>query len=514
MHPTTTFPRLLLPLALATLFGGGGAAAAAGPDWNGPRYDAQRERAGLRADLPPAPPRTLTPDTAMTSQAWGRALRVGGAGNDRVHGVAFGEAGDIYVIGDSTSPWALDAGCRYADRRDCGNAFVARLDARGKVAWSHSFGGGEDAPGENASRHFAVMSTVAYQPQSDLVVVQGVWAQPLGPGFQMTLFVAAFTPDGRRAWLTEFDEERTRTDAIAGKRMLATPDGGVVLTGTTRSDFDGHRHIGGHVNDAMNGDDVFVCKLDADGKVAWSRLFGVPDPGPYDAYNDFVQAMALDPKGNIHLFGGTHGDIVKHRHLWKWKQFHLRLSAAGKVLGATYEASPSTVVGAAFAADGSLYRLRLLPADTADGDRWRRVDEGLGEDDLGLEKLDARGARLWGVRVGTDKRDTGVDVVVAPDGDVIAGGTADLYGVEDALAYRFAPDGTRRWSWRVAADPRQGRGFFGKAQEILGGLAIHPTSGAIALVGSTSGDLYGNRNGTRPDGVVPDDGFVLLLPGR
>ncbi|TNF36964.1 MAG: hypothetical protein EP329_04315 [Deltaproteobacteria bacterium] len=450
----------------------------------------------------------------MTSHSWGRALRVGGAGNDRVHGVAFGEVGDVYVIGDSTSRWALDDGCRYADRRTCGNAFLARLDAQGRVAWVKSFGGGEDAPGQNAPRHWAVMSTITYQPQSDLVVVQGVWAQPFGPGSQRTLFVAAFAPDGRRAWLTEFDEARTRTDAIGGKRMLATPDGGVVLAGTTRSDFDGHRHIGGHVNGATNGDDVFVCKLGADGKVAWSALYGVPDPGPYDAHNDYVQAMALDPAGNIHLFGGTHGDVVKHRRLWKWKQFHLRLSPAGKVLGAAYEATPSTVVAAAFAPDGSLYRLRLLPEDLADGDRWRRVDAGLGADDLGLEKLDARGKRLWGLRVGTDKRDSGTRVVVAPDGDIIVGGVADLYGDEDGLAYRFSPNGERRWAWRVAAEPRQGRGFFGRAQDEVRDVAVEPTHGVVAIAGSTSGDLYGNANVTQPDGVVPDDGFVLLLPGR
>jgi len=450
----------------------------------------------------------------MTSHDWGRALRVGGAGNDRVHGVAFGEAGDVYVIGDSTSDWALDGHCRYADRRDCGNAFVARLDAGGRVAWVRSFGGGEDAPGHNTPRHFAVMSTIAYQPQSDLVIVQGVWGQPLGPGFQQTLFVAALHPDGRRAWITEFDEERTRTDSIGGKRMLATADGGVVLTGTTRSDFDGHRHIGGHVNGSMNGDDVFVCKLDADGKVAWSKLFGVPDPGPYDAHNDYVNAMALDPKGNIHLFGGTHGDIVKHRKLWKWKQFHLRLSPAGRVLGATYEKTPSTVVGAAFGADGSLFTLRLLPESLPDGDRWRRLDEGLGAADLGLERHAPGGKRAWGVRFGTDKRDAGSRLVVTPDGDLVVGGVADLYGSQvDGLAYRFAPDGQRRWSWRVAADPREGKGFFGRAQEEVRDVAVEPTRGIVALAGSTSGDLFGNRNVTQPNGVVPDDGFVLLLPG-
>jgi len=110
----------------------------------------------------------------------------------------------------------------------------------------------------------------------------------LNKGSEWDVFVIKLDRDGKVLWKKVFGG----IDSEWGHSITTTWDGGILITGETLSndgDFEGMKK--GYY-------DIFVIKLDKDGKVLWKKLFG-------GSQKDEGHSITTTEDGGILITGGT-----------------------------------------------------------------------------------------------------------------------------------------------------------------------------------------------------------------
>jgi outer membrane protein assembly factor BamB len=108
------------------------------------------------------------------------------------------------------------------------------------------------------------------------------------------ILVARFEPGGRALWARRFGDAGLQN--VNG--MATSPAGHVFVTGgfTETLDFGGQRLFN------PGAQDVFLARLDSEGRPLWSRRFG-------DVSEQVADAVAVDPEGNAVIAGLFHGSV-------------------------------------------------------------------------------------------------------------------------------------------------------------------------------------------------------------
>ncbi len=205
--------------------------------------------------------------------------------------VATGDGG-VLIAGASES-----FGDNYLD------AYIVKLDKNGKEEWAKIVGGERDD----------IANGIALTTDGGFVIAGVIESY----GYQSKdYYIVRFDSHARQRWTKLIGEE---SEDVA-KAVVATDDGGCVVTGNTRS-------YGSKRNDIM------VVKVAADGKLVWQRLFGYKEKewmsaiakkadggfmmaGRTDSFGhgefDFY-VMQLDPQGHsvwAPVYGGEYDDIA------------------------------------------------------------------------------------------------------------------------------------------------------------------------------------------------------------
>ncbi len=222
---------------------------------------------------------------ACAAPIWG--LVAGDAAEQRITGVATDSAGNVYVVGYFAG--TLDFGGAPLQSQGGADAFVVRLDAKGKRVWSRSFGTVADE----------VATAVAVTPDGG-VIVAGYFTADLT--IEGTLLPNKGLSD---AFVTRLDGE-TGDVEWAVKRgydgnqrpaaLAVTADNGILVAGAFSGHLDcagGACGIGGATSAGM---DALVIELAPDGSEIERRAFG----GTGD---DFARAVALDGAGHALVAG-------------------------------------------------------------------------------------------------------------------------------------------------------------------------------------------------------------------
>jgi hypothetical protein len=269
--------------SLGNFLWGGSMGAGGSDNANGVAVDAEGNilvtgRVSGTVDIDPTPGTdvVVTPNTAFAvyviklsasgTYLWGRMF--GSFGNDAGNAVAVDAAGNsitVGVLGGTMGDLDPGSGVAAAGGAGQGDAFVQKMDPNGNFLWGFSVGGtGADiAHGVCVDAADNILLTGEFRNTIDLDPGVGV-AQRTSGGAD-DIFVLKVNAAGAFQWGHAFGN----TGSERGRAIGVGPDGGPVFTGriTSVTDFDPGL---GTVNlPGSNFEDAFVCKLNADGSLAW-----------------------------------------------------------------------------------------------------------------------------------------------------------------------------------------------------------------------------------------------------
>ncbi|UQA54861.1 hypothetical protein [Polyangium aurulentum] len=218
------------------------------------------------------------------------ARRFGRASTSEPAGLAVDAAGNVVVAGRYYGDEDFGGGSLPSPANNY-QTFVAKYDTNGKHVYSRSFG---DFMADGAT-------DVALLPDGSAIVV-GAFGGSIdfdtgalaNAGFG-DVFVAKLGPGGETAWAKRFGGGGDEIPAA----VAVLPDGGVVITGNARGDYDiaGVGPVPEQANDV-----IFALRLDSGGDPVWARVF----PGTYPAAMD----VAARSDGGAVVVGRFYQDLT------------------------------------------------------------------------------------------------------------------------------------------------------------------------------------------------------------
>jgi hypothetical protein len=227
-----------------------------------------------------------------------------------------------------------------------------------------------------------------------------------------------------------------------GIAVTVDGNGYVYLTGV----FEGAVDFGGGLLTGVGDRDIFLAKYDTSGNHIWSRDFG-------GLNEDAALAVTVDGSNNVIItgffnntinFGG--GMLISNG----MREFYLaKFDADGNHVWSLSDGSPLSDGAHGIAVDdtGSVYATGWYDA----------CDEINGSDRIFLVKYDSTGSQLWAQTYGDSSEDTGTDVAVDGDNNVLAtgyfknsidfgGGPLSSAGWDDIYIAKLDPAGNHIWS--------------------------------------------------------------------
>lgn len=221
--------------------------------------------------------------------------RYGGTGADQAFDNDVDRRGDAAITGSFNA--TVDFGgpvlvSRGANLPRYGDAFLLKLGPGGRTKWIRQIGGagsdGGDEVGIGPHRNVYVIGDA----NGPVTFTSSVTLPPTGG---RDAWAARYRPDGTLVW--------ARSLGGAGEQqshgISADPDGKALVTG----EFQGAAQFGAHRLDSAGvPSDVFIAKLDRQGRVRWAQRFG-------DGDREIGRGIDADSRGNVYFSGEFAGTI-------------------------------------------------------------------------------------------------------------------------------------------------------------------------------------------------------------
>jgi hypothetical protein len=197
--------------------------------------------------------------------AWSSYL--GGTNQEYGNGIAIDGSGNAWVTGGTRSSGWASGGFDTSHNGGNFDAFVAKINADGTLAWSSYLGGGSDDDGD----------AIAIDGWGNAWVMGGTWGGGWAVGgFDTSFngvqdaFISKINADGTLAWSSYLGG----TDFELGNGIATDGLGNAWVTGETRSSG---WAVGGFDTSYNGADEAFIAKVNADGMLAWSSFLGGSD---------------------------------------------------------------------------------------------------------------------------------------------------------------------------------------------------------------------------------------------
>jgi len=268
--------------------------------------------------------------------------------------------------------------------------------------------------------------------------------------------------------------------------MVATPDGGYLLGGTSDS-----KRGNDKTQPTRGKSDYWIVKVDATGKKLWDKVYGGSD-------SDGLTSLIATPDGGYLLGGssrsGKTGDKSQEN---KGMQDYwlVKVDANGnKLWDKTYGGGSKDDLSALIISPDGGYLVAGSSFSSAGGDK---SGPNKGNADYWVVKIDAQGNKQWDKTLGTKYSDY-LNAAIATDGGYLLGGKSpsekggdkseDTRGADDYWVVKLNNNGEKIW------DKTIGGGAYDDLQ------AITPTNDGGYLLGGTSfsvanGDKTASRKG-------------------
>jgi len=308
----------------------------------------------------------------------------GGNASDVAQGVAIDRSGAVAITGYTLSgnlPTSGNAMQKSLRSHDHADAFVAKFNPAGGLAWSTYYGGSmtdrASAIAIDGSGRLAIAGTT----DSPDLPIAAPSAQP-GLAGQSDAFVALFSGDGDQRWGSYLGGDSTDE----GNDIAFDRNGDLLLCGATVS-FN-FPTTSGSFQPKLNGNglDIFIAKIDAGGNLQWGTYYG--GTGHDDGYG--IWASGAD-----------------------------RIYITGMTNSTDFPVTPDAYQSAKDGTKGSTYA------------------------DAFLIELDPDGRRLWSTYYGGEEWDMGSCVVTNGSGDIyITGATYHGYLPGTSRGFQKTPSGS------------------------------------------------------------------------
>jgi len=294
------------------------------------------------------------------------------------------------------------------------DAFLAKIQAKGKLVWSTYFGG----PDKDEGHGVAV-------DQNDNVYLAGLTHSSSGistpgsyrPNFSgnTDAYIAKFNTSGHLLWSTYYggkadDQINSITCDAKGNLYFAgysTSDTGIATTGAHQDTVN---------NSEIYGGDAIVGEFHSDGKLKWGSYLGGP-------LTDRAHAIGLGNKKELYIEGTVESDTEFASQNVQQSTygggpddaFLARWDTTGKFYWCTYYGGEGDDHGRGVSVDqyGSIYILGWTDSDSTMGSagamqpKWFSAygNDGSRLSDGYLAKFNSSGMRIWGTYFGGDGKD-------------------------------------------------------------------------------------------------------------
>jgi hypothetical protein len=335
---------------------------------------------------------------------WSRQL--GSGSHEDAIAVSADGAGYVYIAGETNG----SLGGSSAGGSD---AFIAKFDAAGNLAWTGARGGVPNFRqiGTSAADH-------GYGVSADglgNVYMSGITSGNLGGtnAGGIDAFVSKWDPAGTLLWTRQLG---TAADDYS-YGVSADGMGNVYISGFTNGSLDG----------VHTGTDAFLTKYDAAGTLVWTRQSGF-------ANSDASFGVSADRLGNIFMSGDVSGQA-----------FVSKYDAVGTLSWTQQFGSRGGVDCRGVSADGSG---NVYITGTSDSSLTGNGGSG---QEVFISKFDALGTRLWTRQILSNTNDSSLGVSADDLGNVyITGGTGGnlggaAFGNQDAFVAKYDSIGNLLW---------------------------------------------------------------------
>ena len=387
------------------------------------------------------------------------------------------------------------------------DVIVVRCDSVGNIVWTTSFGGTDDDCGYSIVTTFDNGFILTGTTRSFDGDFEGMSKGVNNNGVNTDeIFVVRLDSNGKIVWKKTFGG----TNQDDGKSLRITSDDGVILTGQTCSndgDFDG----------LNKGCDVFVMKLDSSGEIVWKKIIGYSSDTTGGGRGN---SIVVTPDSGLVVIGDYVVMTVNQR---KVDVFVVKLDYNGKVLWKKTFGGSEDDIGESInvTTDGSLVITGWSHSNNGDF-------VGLNRDflrpeirnDIFVFKLDSLGKLVWKKSFGGRSKDESYSITNNDDNScTITGRTSssdgDFEGLNrrgnsgssgpwDLFVIRIESDGNTRW-----------KKVYGGTNNEDGSSVVSSRNGASVITGSFNSYDYDFDGLYRKAGTgrvsEPPDIFLIKL---
>ena len=339
--------------------------------------------------------------------AWNTFLGTGGS--DVGNSIALDGSGNIYVTGNSSAYWGspVQAPAGGAD------AFVAKLDSSGSLAWNTFLGG-------SGTDH---AHGIAADGNGNVYVVgesSATWGGPLiaYAGGSHDAFAAKLNAStGALTWNTFLGSG----SADYGNSIAADTSGNLYVTGYSDANW-------GNPKRAFTGvKDAFAAKLNAStGALTWNTFLG-------GGGEDYGKSITVDTSGNLYVTGESTAAwsctaaCTVQSYTAGWDAFLAKLTTFGVLTWNTFLGGSGDDYGNAVAVDGG----GNVYVAGSSSDTWGSpiIDYNANSDGFAAKLNASTGVMNWNTFLGGSGYDEGMGIAVDTSGNVyITGCTYGSWG--------------------------------------------------------------------------------------
>jgi hypothetical protein len=328
--------------------------------------------------------------------------------------VAVDASGNVFTVGAFQGTVDFDPGIGIASLTSVGlyNIFVCKLDAHGNYVWAKSMGGSSTAGDFGFSLAVDGSSNVyltgTFNGTADFDPGAGV--ANLTSNGQNDIFIAKLDANGNYVWAKSMGAAHSDV----GNDIALDGSGNVCVIGYFQDTVDFDPGPGSANLNGLGAEDIFICKLDANGGYLWADAIA-------SSASEFGTALAIDASGNIYLTGEFQGTVdfdpgsgtANLTSNGNFDLFVSKLDANGAYVWAKSMGNNLADFGSSIAVDGgsNVYSTGVFQA-TVDFDPGPGVANltSNGGYDIYVSKLDASGNYVWARSMGSpvDENPTGI----------------------------------------------------------------------------------------------------------